>query len=108
MALTAPSSPSYSPIDLEQQPLSWCLPVGTATAPPSAGGYSPRRTIPAAIVRYYVKKALDQTRRTRPEDPDGRVRAVAEDIAAVRRHLLPELDAELRDALIDADRAPPR
>ncbi|MFJ1601567.1 hypothetical protein [Streptomyces sp. NPDC088261] len=67
--------------------------------PPGAAGE------PGEIMRYYAGKALGHVRAQRPEDPVDRVRAVAEDVASVRGHLLPALDDELRDALAAADQA---
>ena len=57
---------------------------------------------PGEIMRYHLSRAVEQARRTRPGDDVGRVRAVAEDIAALR-HTLQDVTAELRTALADSD-----
>ncbi|MDW6057938.1 hypothetical protein SAZ11_07530 [Streptomyces sp. FXJ1.4098] len=59
---------------------------------------------PGEVMAYHLNRGLVHARRHRPDSgTTDRVRAVAEDVAAVR-HLLNQLNEELRDSLVAADR----
>ncbi|MFD6799389.1 hypothetical protein [Streptomyces cyaneofuscatus] len=75
-----------------------CEKAGWWPLPPDAVGE------PGEVVGYHLRRGIDQAARTRPDDPIARVTSLAHDIAAVRLQLR-TLGADLRNALVAADRA---
>ncbi|MET9097178.1 hypothetical protein ABZX72_34440 [Streptomyces cyaneofuscatus] len=75
-----------------------CEKAGWWPLPPDAAGE------PGEVVAYHLRWGIDQAERTRPDDPIACVTSLAHDIAAVRLQLR-HLGADLRTALVAADRA---